>query len=207
MELMHDAGDETMEPTTHGRSAAGFSLIEALIATGILLMIAIGIIPLFATSIMNNTRGSDSTQSTNYSRTQVENLLQLPFNGTTLTVPAAASQAETDEWWAVGATNAINDSAEGWKDSSVTPKPVKTVSPWSRTTIVTQYSVAALSDGVLDPKTEAENGTTPPNNVHLKVVQVEVDSSKAGVILQDTSKFGAALGAGEKITIQVVKAF
>src|SRR5437763_9528292 len=181
---------ETSRPPSNGPAAgeAGFSLVEALVATGILLTIAIGIIPLFATSILNNTRGSDSTTSTNYSRTQVENLLQLPFNSPSLAVPAAASQAETDEWWAPGATGAINDAAEGWKDAGVTPKPAATVSLWSRTTIVTQYSVAALTDGRLDPKTEAENGSTPANNVHLKVVAVEVDSAKGAVAQEDSSR-------------------
>lgn len=189
------------------RGEAGFSLVEALVATGILLMIAIGVIPLFASSILNNTRGSDSTLSTNYSRTQVENLLQLPFNSPSLTVPAAASQAETDEWWAPGATGAINDSAEGWRDAALTPKPAGMVSPWSRKTTVAQFSVSALADGRLDPKTEAEDGSTPANNVHLKVVAVEVDSAKGAVAAQDSSKFGAVLGGGETITIQTVKAF
>jgi Tfp pilus assembly protein PilV len=200
---------ETSRPPSNGPAAgeAGFSLVEALVATGILLMIAIGIIPFFATSILNNTRGSDSTTSTNYSRTQVENLLQLPFNSPSLAVPAAASQAETDEWWAPGAAGAINDAAEGWKDAAVTPKPAATVSPWSRTTIVTQYSVAALADGRLDPKTEAENGSTPANNVHLKVVAVEVDSAKGAVAQEDSSRFGAVLGGGETIAIQAIKAF
>lgn len=189
------------------RGEAGFSLVEALVATGILLMIAIGVIPLFASSILNNTRGSDSTLSTNYSRTQVENLLQLPFNSPSLTVPAAASQAETDEWWAPGATGAINDSAEGWRDAALTPKPTGMVSPWSRKTTVAQFSVSALADGRLDPKIEAEDGSTPANNVHLKVVAVEVDSAKGAVAAQDSSKFGAVLGGGETITIQAVKAF
>jgi len=186
---------------------AGFSLVEALVATGILLLIAIGLIPLFASSILNNTRGSDSTVSTNFSRTQVESLLQLPFNSPSLTVPAAAGQAETDEWWAPGATGTINDAAEGWKDAAATPKPASTVSPWARTTTVSQFSVAALADGRLDPKTEAENGATPANNVHLKLVAVEVDSAKGSVAAQDSSKFGAVLGGGEKIAIQAVKAF
>ena len=191
----------------HPSGEAGFSLVEALVATGILLLIAIGLIPLFASSILNNTRGSDSTVSTNFSRTQVEGLLQLPFNSPSLTVPAAGSQAETDEWWAPGAAGTINDPSEGWVNAAVTPKPASTVSPWSRTTVVSQFSVAALADGQLDPKSEAENGATPANNVHLKLVAVEVDSAKGAVAAQDTSKFGAVLGGGEKIAIQAVKAF
>src|SRR5262249_22676774 len=35
----------------------GFTLVEGLVATAILLLVAIGIIPLFASSILNNTKG------------------------------------------------------------------------------------------------------------------------------------------------------
>jgi len=56
--------------TRHPR-AAGFSFIEALIATGIMLIIAVGIIPLFASSVLNNTRGADSTTATNFGRSEI----------------------------------------------------------------------------------------------------------------------------------------
>jgi Tfp pilus assembly protein PilV len=189
------------------RAETGFSLVEALIATGILLMIAIGVIPLFATSILNNTRGSDSTSATNHSRSQIENLLQLPFSAASLTVPSAATQAETDSWWSVGDTGMMNDSTEGWLAAKPSgTDPANTVVPWIRKTIVTQFSVSALDDGVLGTA-EAELGSTPPNNVHLKQVSVEIDSAKENTMKEDASPFGGPLGRGEKITIQVVKAF
>lgn len=172
------------------RAAAGFSLIEALIATGILLFIAIGIIPLFATSILNNSRGSDSTTATNHSRSQLEDMLQIPFSAASLTLPGSATQATTQEWWAPGNTGMMNDAAEGWMGA----QPTSGFVPWTRTTTVTQYSVAALDAGALGTGA-AELGSTPPNNVHLKQVQVEVDSGKQGLV------------SGEKVTIQVVKAF
>ena len=84
-----------MELTTAGRrpahapAAAGFSLIEALIAAAILLIIALGLIPLFSRAITDNVNGNDATQATNGSRTQLEDMLGLPFANTRLTVPAA----------------------------------------------------------------------------------------------------------------------
>lgn len=189
----------TATETAARRAETGFSLVEALIATGILLMIAIGVIPLFATSILNNSRGSDSTTATNHSRSQIEDMLQLPFSAASLTVPNAATQAETDEWWSMGNTGLVNDSTEGWLASKPSgTDPANTVVPWVRKTIVTQFSVSALDDGVLGTS-EAELGSTPPNNVHLKQVQVEVDSAKQGLT--------SGLGGGEKVILQVVKAF
>jgi len=53
-----------------GRRDAGFSIIEALIAAAILLIIALGLLPLFTRSISDNVSGNDATQATNGSRTR-----------------------------------------------------------------------------------------------------------------------------------------
>ena len=73
----------------HG--AAGFSIIEALIAAAILLIIALGLLPLFSRSISDNVSGNDATQATNGSRTQVEEMLKVPFSNDRMTVPAGAT--------------------------------------------------------------------------------------------------------------------
>ncbi len=171
------------------RAETGFSLIEALIATGILLMIAIGIIPLFASSILNNSRGSDSTTETNHARSQMEDLLQLPWGGAILTLPATGTTSEIDEWWAPGDTGMLNDSAEGWQAALPTG-----FVPWTRKTLITQYNISALDDGFLGTN-EVEDGSTPPLSVQLKMIQVEVDSGKQG------------FGSGEKIVLQAIKAY
>ena len=168
----------------------GFSLIEALIATGILLLIAIGIIPLFATSILNNSRGADSTTATNHDRSQLEDMIQIPFNAPVLTLTGSATQTESDEWWAPGDTGMLNDSTEGWKSALPTTGYV----PWTRQTIVSQYQESALDGGVLQAGA-ALNGSASPNVVQLKLIQVEVDSGKKG------------LNSGEKVVMQYIKAY
>ncbi len=72
----------------HG--AAGFSIIEALIASAILLIIALGLLPLFSRSISDNVSGNDATQATNGSRTQIEEMLLVPFSNDRMTIPAGA---------------------------------------------------------------------------------------------------------------------
>ena len=76
----------------HG--AAGFSIIEALIAAAVLLIIALGLLPLFTRSISDNVSGNDASQATNGSRTQVEELLNVPFNNDRMEVPAGATKSE-----------------------------------------------------------------------------------------------------------------
>jgi Tfp pilus assembly protein PilV len=50
----------------------GLSIVEVLIASALLLIIALGILPLFSRSIISNRQGLDSTEVSNMARTQME---------------------------------------------------------------------------------------------------------------------------------------
>jgi len=182
------------ERQSKGRSAAaGFSLIEALIAAAILLVIALGLIPLFTRSIVENSLGNDATQASNHGKTELEELLQLPFNHQRLTVPAGAPQVQTAESFALGLPDQIGDANEGWWPGAPTNRGRIA---WTRTTTVRQYGIGDLDDGVLDPK-EAKLGGTQPIFVHLKEVEVQMDSSRQ-----------LRLPAGNRgLTLRVLKPF
>lgn len=172
-------------------SERGFTMVEGLVATAILLVVAIGIIPLFASAILNNTRGSDSTLASNFSKTNVENLSQMPFTNVALTIPAGQTALTTNDWWKPG-NGQINDPSQGWQAG--TPS-AGTLNTWTRSTMVQQYGLSdVLNNGAL---TTPLDGSTQANFVQLKMVTVNVQSSKAGGIL----------GNGERITVQAVKAF
>jgi len=169
---------------------AGFSLIEALIATGILLMIAVGIIPLFATSILNNTRGADSMSATNYGRSQIETLEGMVLKQTpAVSVAAGQKQLVTSEYWTPGATNQINDSSEGWYAGTA---PSGTLATWTRQTTVTEFGLSAVDDGF--PSTDAQDGSATPM---FTMIQVDLNSGKLSGIL----------GNGERITMRMIRAY
>jgi Tfp pilus assembly protein PilV len=173
------------------RAERGFTIIEGLVASAILLIVAIGIIPLFASSILNNSRGSDSTQASNFSKSNVENLVSMPFSGAPLTIAAGQTQLKVDDWWKPG-NGKINDPTSGWQTG--TPS-AGTLNIWTRNTIVQQYGLDdVLTNGA--PTTPLD-GNTQPNFVQLKVITVNVQSSKPGGIL----------GVGERISLQTIKAF
>jgi type II secretory pathway pseudopilin PulG len=173
-------------------SERGFTVIEGLIATAILLVVAIGVIPLFASSILNNTRGSDSMLATNFSKTATENLIQIPFNSGAVTVPAGQAQLTVDDWWSPGRTGRLNDPTQGWQAGSPS---AGTTNIWTRSTTVQDYSLNdILTSGRL---TTPLPGGTQPTFVQLKLITVNVRSSKPGGIL----------GAGERIALQSIKAF
>jgi len=188
-----------MRPRRHRpavrRGEAGFSIIEALIAAAILLIIALGLLPVFSRSINDNVTGNDATQATNGSRTELEELLQMPFNNQRMVVASGQTKTETKDLYtrakADPSTGAyeIGDATEGWTADASGRGPVL----WNRTTTVQQYGITDLNDGKLDTPLD---GSTQANFVHLKQIQVLIENPKKDLF-----------GNGQGITLTVIKAF
>jgi type II secretory pathway pseudopilin PulG len=178
-------------------AAAGFSILEALIAGAILLFIALGLVPLFAQAIRDNETGSDTTQATNGNKSRLEESLQLPFNSTVLDVPAGAGEGQVVESFSQGDRNRVGDDNEGWWPGAPADKGMLL---WTRTTRIHQYSMGDLDkrskDFVLTPD-EREPGGSDPAYVHLKEVEVVLESEK------DSTLFGG----GRRVTFRVLKPF
>ncbi|HEX6898783.1 MAG TPA: prepilin-type N-terminal cleavage/methylation domain-containing protein [Thermoanaerobaculia bacterium] len=172
---------------------AGFSMIEALIAAAILLIIALGLIPLFTRSILDNNSGNDATQATNHGKTRLEDLIQIPFNHQRLDVPAGSQVGQSVETWTSGALNRAGDANERWWDGATPPVGSGEVL-WTRTTRVRQFSVNDLDDGVLD---NPQPGGTQPIFVQLKELEVQLENGKRGTLL----------GGSQALTVRVVKPF
>lgn len=172
---------------------AGFSMIETLIAAAILLIIALGLIPLFTRSILDNNSGNDATQATNHGKTRLEDLIQLPFNHQRLEVPGGADEGLAVETWTTGALNQSGDLNERWWDGTAPPAGSGEVL-WRRRTRVQQFSVNDLDDGVLD---NPQPGGTQPSFVQLKEVEVELENGKQGTLL----------GGNQTLILRVVKPF
>ena len=176
-------------------TASGFSMLEALIAGAILLFIALGLIPLFARAIRDNETGSDYTQATNGNKSRLEQSLQLPFNDSSLAVPAGTSEGATVDSFAQGDRTKIGDAAEGWWPGAPADKGLLL---WTRTTRIHQYSMEALDkrakDFVLTPDERAPGGTEP-GHVHLKEVEVVLETEKG------------LLGSERRVTFRLLKPF
>jgi type II secretory pathway pseudopilin PulG len=185
--LKRPAGEAGFSPA----GEAGFSMIEALVASLILLVIALGLVPLFSRSIGNNMTGNDSLQSTNFGRAQLEELIQLPFNNQGLDIPAGTPLGQGVESWTIGSAS-LGDANEGWA-AGASPSGRGSVL-WRRTTRVRQYGVSDLEDGTL---TSALPGGTQPIFVHLKEVEVQLDSGRTA----------GALGQARPLTLRVLKPF
>ncbi len=142
------------------RSPRGFTLIEVLISAALLLVIAIGILPLFTRSIISNAEGYDHTQVANAARARSEEFFQLPFNSPELTLLAGTKRVY-DEYF--------SEQTRVWVDGTV---PAGEEALWTRTTTIRQYSVNDLSTPLAN--------TAPAPTVHLKEILVTVQSTRSG---------------------------
>lgn len=184
-----------------GRGQAGLTLIEVLVAAALLLIIAVGILPLFTRALVNNNAGNEYTKVSNHGKSRVEEAFQLPFNDPFLmTVPAGQDAGVVVEHY--------REDTKTWElGPTPSPLPADPSSPfgvvqvpWERTTTVRQYSTEAIhdeDDAEVDlKKADALSGGTDPVFVHLKEVEVLVESTRSG----------GPLGAGKQVVLRTFKA-
>jgi hypothetical protein len=164
------------------RRQRGVSLIEAVIAAGLLLVIAAGILPLFAQALSNNLSGSESTTVSNAARTQVERLLELPFNSAQITL-TTGSELVIASYYSLA--------YQKWMDGVA---PVGDPAIWTRTTTIRQYSINALDDQLLETS-EALTSDADPGQVHFKEIEVAVAGTRQG----------GPLGPSRRITVRMLK--
>ena len=186
-------------PRRGARRAAGLTLIEVLVAALLLLIIALGVLPMFVSAMTSNVSGEQYTEAANYARARAEEFMQMPFSQMDPANPGAPDPnyplnvvagtehvvdeyySRADQIWKLGAPPA-NDPAK-----------------WLRTTTVRQYNVleylVAINNG--DTPTPLDASATP-GSVHLKEVTVTVSSPV-------TSGF-VRLGAARQFSVAVMKA-
>ena len=117
---------------------AGFSMIEALIATAVLLIIAIGMIPLFARSMINNALGNDYTQASAHGLTGLEKDWKMPPESVDLGVAQRAQYVQKG----LAGGSPVTD-----LDWSYTAPASADSIVWMRTTQVRLFPISALEDG------------------------------------------------------------
>lgn len=175
------------QPRRSGRGSSGeggFSLVEVMIAVLLFLLIVLGMAPLFARAGLSNAAGADSTTVSHFSRSQAEELIQAFFNSTPLTIASGTTMTETVEYW--------DESSESFSlelpTTGETPR-------WNRITRIRQFNISDFDDDGLLTEDEALPGDSPPNFIHLKEIEVRVESN------QDL------LLGGRRIVVKTLKSF
>ncbi|MDH3744597.1 MAG: hypothetical protein OES47_05785 [Acidobacteriota bacterium] len=149
--------------------SSGFSLAELLIASLILLMIILGILPLFTQATVNNTKGAHSMEVSNFARAGVEELFQLPLDSPLLTITAGNESVIAQKYL-------VN--TKQWVPMTDPPNladPAK----WTRTATIRQYGWSGVQPAVGFPgeltldKVDALPFSTT-EDVVLKEIVIEV---------------------------------
>ncbi len=119
-----------------GGRQGGFSLLEALLAAALVLVITLGVMPLFTTSIIQNVAGKESTVSSNYSRSTAEEMIALPLDRELLRPPVSQTTREVCQDYEEGV---------GW-DYVICGAPLLGEPKWTRELNVQQYSIRDIYD-------------------------------------------------------------
>ena len=159
----------------------GLSIVEVLIAAAILLIIALGILPLFTRSVISNRQGLDSTEVSNMARAQMEEYAQLPFNHLMMTIPDGDTELVVEEHY--------SENEDRWKDGKDPAGGDHAL--FTRTTTIRQFGVDPSAPSGL---TAPIQGGETPSTIHLKEIQVNV-----------LGRVGGPLGPQKQITVRVYK--
>jgi prepilin-type N-terminal cleavage/methylation domain-containing protein len=149
------------------RRHRGFSMIETLIAAALIGVVAIGIIPLFTRSMVDNMAGSDYTRVTNYAKSKEEDFARIPWLQQTIQIPAGQTSAMTTEF--------MDPALLQW----VPTQPGNPLAVWTRGTTYTQYNIADTDTGGVFSNALDGGDFLQPDRVHIIQAQVQVKSVAA----------------------------
>jgi prepilin-type N-terminal cleavage/methylation domain-containing protein len=153
--------DMELGRTARRGSAAGMTLVEVMISLAIFLVVMLGILPLFTSSLRSNRSGGESTEVTVHARSGVERHTEYGFNqAPEMMIPAGTTVVTTREYYLAPRWTAYAPPA--------TPPPGAN---WTRQTDIRQYSIMDLATPL--------DGATDPINVHLKEIRVATAGTRA----------------------------
>jgi type II secretory pathway pseudopilin PulG len=145
------------------RGEAGFSFIEVVIASLLLLMIAVAVLPMFTEAAASNEVGKEYTDVANYARSRAEEFTQLGFNAEPLTITAGTSRVHDETYLAI---------AKKWITGTTVPAGDRPV--WYRKTTIKQYE--ATDPGLTTPLPAG----TDALRIQVKEILVEVHGASVG---------------------------
>ena len=222
-----------MKHTSKSAAEAGFSLLEGLIGSALLLAIVIGVLPLFTAAMVNNAAGREGTQAANIAADGLEKTWQLPWDSPDVSFPAAVGNRKIElltgkggsKTMAIFPANAANPedvqpgdlgtnpiTEDYWKvaTENFTPAQRATAS-WGRITTMRQYSLASIADadnggdGIMQLD-EALDAGIGREFVHFKLAEVNVVNLRRAAD-PDSGDEGSFLAPPSQFTVRLLKAF
>jgi type II secretory pathway pseudopilin PulG len=183
---------EDVRALTEARSpgGAGFSLVEVLVASLLLLVVILGIVPLFVSSMLNNAAGSEMSLVTNAGKSSVEEYMGFAFLSAEVSNPGPGTERVVSEYWA--------DATHAW----LTGTPPNG-DEMERDITLRQYAISDLNDdGQLNSpfaSPPATGGGVDVFPVHLREIEVDITG--------ETSEGALAFARNKRIVLRTLRAF
>lgn len=162
------------------RSKSGFSLVETLVALAILLIVIVGILPVFMRSMRDNVWGRQLSQGANLGVTRFEEFSSLPMDRADFAIPGGQTLVtQTRDWILRDPAHPEN----GGRWIAVAGTADRRL--WGIQTGRQQFNIGDMAPNFLLPDgTRAValgapvDGATPLFQVHLRQLAVEVISPR-----------------------------
>jgi hypothetical protein len=191
-------------------------LVEAMIAVGLLFIIAAGILPLFSRAISNNFMGADATRLSNFARETAEDVLSAPFDQPGLTVLAGTPALVINEAWVTDSRTTDTDERSSFEGrwyvlddpDNPTTLPANSLlqAQFRRTTTVRQFGIGQWAPQAAFVSADAYAGGVAPEFIQLKEVEIEVRTA-SGIAAADGSVVSNMMGVQRPTRVRVIKAF
>lgn len=152
----------------HRRAERGFSLVEALVAGALVLVMMLFVLPLFTRSMTQNVAGRESSISSTHGKWTLEELNQLPLDRIQFELVGGDELLNCKYWDA---------SAKQWVEHTCDAAlPGGTL--WHRRTRYRQFAIGDLMNDRQLLDGEAVPAGTPFEFVHLRELAVEIQGER-----------------------------
>jgi prepilin-type N-terminal cleavage/methylation domain-containing protein len=161
----------------------GFSLIEVVIGAALLLVVAVGVAPLFTKAMTSNQRGREATEVSSYATSKLEEFMQLPFNSPRLTPFDTNTEKVFKDYFSFQdkVWKNCTDPDDNDPDPAIECPPSSATDglQWLRTATVRQYQLL-FNKTTLTSSLQLVPGNAPLNVVHVKEIDVVIESPREG---------------------------
>jgi prepilin-type N-terminal cleavage/methylation domain-containing protein len=189
------------------RRDGGFSLIETLVAIGLMALAMLAIAPLFIASLKSNGAGQDFTVLNSLAKQQLEQVMQYSFTDPRLAVPSGATVSLVNQ---DGSTS--NPSGQLYRNQLATTQTdgSKSISfPYELDYIVQDFPMTSIKRGAVPPQTDAVDDASGSwsATTGAKMITVYVASQRSS--LQGTGYNSGGIFAatvnGKQIRMSAIK--
>lgn len=189
------------------RRQSGFSLIETLVAMGLMALAMLAIVPLFATSLKSNGAGQDFTVLNALAKQQLEQVMQYSFTDPRLAVPSGATVTLVAQ---DGTSSTRSGQLYRNQISTTQSDGTKSISfPYELDYIVQDFPMTSIKQAGIPPQSEAVDDANAgwSSTTGAKMVTVYVASQRSA--LQGTGYgaggvFAASVN-GKQIRMSAIK--